>query len=76
MNDIYFHSTHWVQELGNLWSDMWNISYIELRIWNQVNYDHRSYERKFKQLRIEAWKSQDFNGIWTRTRDLATPVRR
>ena len=28
----------------------------------------------FKQLRIEAWKSQDFNGVWTR--DLATPVRR
>ena len=29
---------------------------------------------QFKQLRIEAWKSQDFNGIWTR--DLAIPVRR
>ena len=29
---------------------------------------------KFKQLRIEAWKSQDFNGVWTR--DLAIPVRR
>ena len=28
----------------------------------------------FKQLRIEAWKSQDFNGVWTR--DLAIPVRR
>ena len=26
------------------------------------------------QLRIEAWKSQDFNGVWTR--DLAIPVRR
>ena len=25
-------------------------------------------------LRIEAWKSQDFNGVWTR--DLAIPVRR
>ena len=25
------------------------------------------------QLRIEAWKSQDFNGVWTR--DLVTPVR-
>ena len=22
---------------------------------------HRCYERNFKQLRIEAWKSQDFN---------------
>ena len=29
---------------------------------------------QFKQLRIEAWKSQDFNGAWTR--DLAIPVRR
>ena len=28
---------------------------------------------QFKQFHIEAWKSQDFNGIWTR--DLATPVR-
>ena len=29
---------------------------------------------QFKQLRTEAWKSQDFNGVWTR--DLAIPVRR
>ena len=29
---------------------------------------------QFKQLRIEAWKSQDFNGDWTQ--DLAIPVRR
>ena len=29
---------------------------------------------QFKQLRIGAWKSQDFNGVWTR--DLAIPVRR
>ena len=29
---------------------------------------------QFKQVRIEAWKSQDFNGVWTR--DLAIPVRR
>ena len=29
---------------------------------------------QFRQLRIEAWKSQDFNGVWTR--DLAIPVRR
>jgi len=27
---------------------------------------------QFKQLRIEAWKRQDFNGVWTR--DLAIPV--
>ena len=58
-----------------MWSDIWNVSYIELRIWNQVSYDHRSYERnRVKQSRIEAWKSQDFNGVWTR--DLAIPVRR
>ena len=31
--------------------------------WNQVSCDHRSYERNFKQLRIEAWKSQEFNGV-------------
>ena len=29
---------------------------------------------QFKQLRIEAWKSQDFYGVWTS--DLAIPVRR
>ena len=29
---------------------------------------------QFKQLRLEAWKSQVFNGVWTR--DLAIPVRR
>ena len=29
---------------------------------------------QFKQLRIEAFKSQDFNGVWTR--DLTIPVRR
>ena len=46
----------------------------ELQIWNQESYDHRSYEQEFKQLRIEAWKSQDFNGVWTR--DLAILVRR
>ena len=57
-----------------MWSDIWNVSDIELRSWNQVSYDHRSYKHNFKQLRIEAWKSQDFNGVWTR--DLAIPVRR
>ena len=40
----------------------------------QVSYDHRSYELQFKQLRIEAWKSQDFNEVWTR--DLAITVQR
>ena len=27
------------------WSDIWNVSCIKLRIWNQVSYHHRSYER-------------------------------
>ena len=39
-----------------------------------MSYDHYSYERNFKQLRIEARKSQDFNRVLTY--DLATPVRR
>ena len=26
------------------WGDIWNVSYIELRIWNQVSYDHHSNE--------------------------------
>ena len=25
-------------------SDIWNVSYSELRIWNQVSHDHRSFE--------------------------------
>ena len=33
------------QYLVSFWSDIWNVSYIELRIWNQVSYDLRSYER-------------------------------
>ena len=28
--------------------------------WNQVSYDHRSYERNLS----NCWKSQDFNGVW------------
>ena len=28
-----------------MWSDIWNVSYIELRMWNQVSYDPRSNER-------------------------------
>ena len=39
MCNNYFHN------IIALWSDIWNVSYIELRIWNQVSYDHRSYER-------------------------------
>ena len=36
--------------------------------------DPRSYERNFSKLLREAWKIQDFNGVWTR--ELAIPVRR
>ena len=48
----------------------------ELRIWNQVKLwsSHAQLWTQFLQLRREAWKIQDFNGVWTR--DLALPVRR
>ena len=36
-----------------LWSDVWNVSYIELRIWNQVSYDHRS--KYFNSNYIHKW---------------------
>ena len=50
----------------------WYMKWIiyELRIWNQV----KLWSSQFLQLRKEAWKIQDFNGVWTR--DLAIPVRR
>ena len=42
----------------------------------QVSFDTRGYEHNLCNClyKVEAWKSQDFNGIWTR--DLAIPVRR
>ena len=46
----------------------------ELRIWNQVKLWSSQLWTQFLQLRKEAWKIQDFNGVWTR--DLAIPVRR
>ena len=46
----------------------------ELRIWNQVKLWSSQLWTQFLQLRREAWKFQDFNGVWTR--DLAIPVRR
>ena len=46
----------------------------ELRIWNQVKLWSSQLWEQFLQLRREAWKIQDFNGVWTR--DLAIPVRR
>ena len=38
-----------------MWSDIWNISYVELRIRNQVSYDHRSYERNLSNC---VWKPE------------------
>ena len=53
-----------VPRAGREWFDMFKSSKLwSSQLWTQ-----------FKQLRIEAWKSQDFNGVWTR--DLAIPVRR
>ena len=45
-----------------------------LRIWNQMKLWSSQLWTQFLQLRREAWKIQDFNGVWTR--DLAIPVRR
>ena len=41
-----------ILNLDNIRSDIWNISYIELRIWNQVSHDHRSFEYS------KPWSSQ------------------
>ena len=46
----------------------------ELRIWNQVKLWSPQLWTQFLQLRKEAWKTKNFNGVWTR--DLAKPVRR
>ena len=54
---------------------VWNVSYIELRMWNQVGYDPSSYGRNLcNNLHIEARNIQDFNGVWTCV--LAIPVQR
>ena len=54
----------------------WYMKWIiyELRIWNQVKLWSSQVWAQFLQLRREAWKIQDFNGVWTR--DLAIPVQR
>ena len=59
--------------MNQWWNGIWNESY-ELRIWNQVKPWSSQLRTQFLQLRREAWKIQDFNGVWTR--DLAIPVRR
>ena len=33
--------------VNDWWNVIWNISNIELRMWNQISYDPHSYERKF-----------------------------
>ena len=44
-----------------LWSDIWNVSCIELRILKSSKLWSSQLWTQFKQLRIEAWKSQDFD---------------
>ena len=34
---------------------IWNISYVELRIWNQVRYDHRSYDTYMILIILSLW---------------------
>ena len=54
----------------------WYMKWIiyELRIWNQVKLWSSQLWTQLLQLRKEAWKIQEFNGVWTR--NLAIPVRR
>ena len=54
----------------------WYMKWIiyEMRIWKQVKLWSSQLWAQFLQLRREAWKIQDFNGVWTL--DLAIPVRR
>ena len=54
------------------WYMKWTI--YELRIWNQVKLWSSLLWTQFLQLRKEAWRIQDFNGVWTSV--LAIPVRR
>ena len=45
-----------------VWSDyIWNVSYIELQILKSSKLWSSQLWTQFKQLHIEAWKSQDFN---------------
>ena len=62
-----------------LFDTWWNDNYMkwiilyELGIWNQVKLWSSQLWTQFLQLRKEAWKIQDFNGVWTC--DLAIAVR-
>ena len=62
----------WGMNINDEWYMKWII--YELRIWNQVKLWSSQLWTQFLQLRREAWKIQDFNGVWTR--DHAIPVRR
>ena len=57
------------------------LTFVIMGDWIRIVYSTKSSElwssqlwTQFMQLRKEAWKSQDFNRVWTR--DLAIPVRR
>ena len=42
-----------------MWSNIWNVSYIELRIWNQVSSDHsRSLKKSEVQTPLKSWLFQ------------------
>ena len=52
---------HFLELLFSMWTDIWNVSCIELRILKSSKLWSSQLWTQFKQLRIEAWKSQDFN---------------
>ena len=58
------------------WQTLWSNAFQIIRPY--FSYFNKLWSSQlgtqFKQLRIEAWKSQDFNGVWPR--DLAIPVQR
>ena len=49
-----------INERNDIWN---NKSYIELRMWNQVKLWCSQLWTQFYQLRRDAWKTQDFNGV-------------
>ena len=51
----------------NFSRDIWNVSYIELRIWNQVRYDHRSYERNLSNI-VKVRTSTGYEPVTSRLR--------
>ena len=53
----------WGMNINDEWYMKWII--YELRIWNQVKLWSSQLWTQFLQLRREAWKIQDFNGVWT-----------